>query len=54
MATTDHVCRACGHGWLSNTNDSNCELCGSDDVHDWWDEDEWDWTSDETEPQPDE
>jgi hypothetical protein len=43
MATLDHVCRQCGHGWLSNTDDEHCELCGSDDINDCWDDEDEDW-----------
>jgi rubrerythrin len=38
MACCDHICRACKHSWFSNTNDENCELCGSDDIQDIFDE----------------
>ena len=45
-ACVDHRCRRCGHAWFSNRCDTNCELCGSDDIQDTFDEspsDDRDW-----------
>ena len=47
MACIDHQCRTCGHAWFSNTQDPICELCGSDDITEWFDEDPDDWRDDE-------
>jgi predicted nucleic acid-binding Zn-ribbon protein len=45
-AAIDHQCRTCGAAWFSNRTDENCEMCGSDNIQDTFDEADDDWPCD--------